>query len=55
MDCLTAEVTSVALTGDEADAAKQFDAFAKKYFTQFNKTPFGMIRQDPQVSIRICV
>lgn len=40
-----AEVVQLEL-GD--DARKEFAAFADKYFDQFVKTPFGMMRQDPQ-------
>mmetsp|Transcript_19264 Transcript_19264/g.58164 ORF Transcript_19264/g.58164 Transcript_19264/m.58164 type:complete len:324 (-) Transcript_19264:298-1269(-) len=42
-----AEVTQVELGGgDTARTAMQ--AFADKYFAQFRKTPFGMMRLDPQ-------
>lgn len=42
-----AEVVQVELDANERQA-DQFRAFAQTYFTQFRKTPFGMIRQDPQ-------
>ncbi|KAI7837662.1 hypothetical protein COHA_008524 [Chlorella ohadii] len=43
-----AEAVQVNLQGDPQDAERQFRAFAKTYFSQFRKTPFGMLRQDPQ-------
>lgn len=42
-----AEVVQVELDPNERQAA-QFRAFAQTYFKQFRRTPFGMIRQDPQ-------
>lgn len=42
-----AEVVQVELSTEQAEA--QFREFATTYFqTQFTKTPFGMMRQDPQ-------
>jgi peptide methionine sulfoxide reductase MsrA len=40
-----AEVVQLELSDD---ASSEFAAFADKYFNQFVKTPFGMMRQDPQ-------
>jgi len=41
-----AEVVGLSLSSGAEEA--QFRAFAKEYFTQFQETPFGMIRLDPQ-------
>lgn len=38
-----AEVTQVGIESEAAE--KQFGMFAETYFSQFKKTPFGMIRQ----------
>lgn len=39
-----AEVVQLELSDD---ASSEFAAFADKYFNQFVKTPFGMMRQVP--------
>ncbi|CAG9467039.1 unnamed protein product [Pedinophyceae sp. YPF-701] len=41
-----AEVVAVGLDAGSEEA--QFRMFAKEFFKQFNKTPLGMMRQDPQ-------
>lgn len=43
-----AEVVQVKLQGGEEAAQRQFAKFADTYFKQFRKTPFGMLRLDPQ-------
>jgi hypothetical protein len=39
-----AEVVQLELHGDAADAESQMRAFARAYFRQFTRTPFGMMR-----------
>jgi len=43
-----AEVTQTTLSTDPKEAEMMIEEFAKTYFAQFRKTPFGMQRQDPQ-------
>eukprot|EP00891_Asterochloris_glomerata_P005115 jgi/Astpho2/5115/Aster-06328 len=43
-----AEVVSMELRGSSRKVEEQMRAFADTYFKQFRKTPFGMIRSDPQ-------
>ncbi|EFN51097.1 expressed protein [Chlorella variabilis] len=43
-----AEVVKVDLRGDMEAAKQQYAMFAQTYFKQFRKTPFGMMRLDPQ-------
>ncbi|KAL4418860.1 hypothetical protein ABPG77_002927 [Micractinium sp. CCAP 211/92] len=43
-----AETVQVELRGDSEEARRQFRTFAQTYFKQFRKTPFGMMRLDPQ-------
>lgn len=43
-----AETVQVELRGDPTASSTQFRAFADTYFKQFRKTPFGMMRLDPQ-------
>ena len=46
--CPVAQVVQVEVHGSGAAAQQQFRAFARTYFTQFTRTPFGMLRLDPQ-------
>lgn len=43
-----AEVVQMELRGETAQTRRQMEAFADTYFGQFRKTPFGMMRLDPQ-------
>ena len=43
-----AEVVQMELRGESAQTRRQMEAFADTYFGQFRKTPFGMMRLDPQ-------
>ena len=45
-----AEVVQMELRGESAQTRRQMEAFADTYFGQFRKTPFGMMRLDPQDS-----
>ena len=36
------------LRGESGQTKRQMEAFADTYFGQFRKTPFGMMRLDPQ-------
>ena len=45
-----AEVVQMELRGEAAQTRRQMEAFADTYFGQFRKTPFGMMRLDPQDS-----
>lgn len=36
------------LRGEAGQTKRQMEAFADTYFSQFRKTPFGMMRLDPQ-------
>lgn len=45
-----AEVVQMELRGETAQTRRQMEAFADTYFGQFRKTPFGMMRLDPQDS-----
>lgn len=40
-----AEVVQVDISQEPAKAEQEFRMFAKTYFKQFNRTPFGMARQ----------
>lgn len=43
-----AEVVQMELRGESGQTKRQMEAFAETYFGQFRKTPFGMMRLDPQ-------
>eukprot|EP00884_Botryococcus_braunii_P022626 jgi/Botrbrau1/9047/Bobra.0376s0023.1 len=43
-----AEVVQLELRGPPENAREQMQVFADAYFRQFRRTPFGMIRLDPQ-------
>ena len=43
-----AEVVQMERRGESAQTRRQMEAFADTYFGQFRKTPFGMMRLDPQ-------
>ena len=45
-----AEVVQMELRGESGQTKRQMEAFADTYFGQFRKTPFGMMRLDPQDS-----
>ena len=49
-----AEVVQLELHGEGGEAEQQMAAFADTYFSQFVKTPFGMMRSVSMAIVCVC-